>query len=331
MLTAAGYLAAYQGDAKTGEAHLSAALRLWRGLGNGAGIASSLIALGTTARLQNDLTRAEALLGEALTVARGVEDQANTYWVLCMLARSALQRGDLLRAQALNDESLALKQRQGDDFAVASSVHVLAHLAWLRGEHEQARSLVQQSLALLGNLGHWRAIGMELQLLAHVTADCGRADLAVSLFGAVEALQESLGYTSSASPVLISDIDPVRTEQSLAACRARLTPAEYEVAWAAGQAMTTEDAVAFALRAAPSDVSARAQDGIDEPVPHKSLTQRETQVLRLLIEGNSNHEIAAALVLSPRTVERHIANVYAKLGARNRAGVTAYALRHGIG
>ncbi|MBV9582744.1 MAG: response regulator transcription factor [Chloroflexi bacterium] len=36
-------------------------------------------------------------------------------------------------------------------------------------------------------------------------------------------------------------------------------------------------------------------------------------------------------MLSLRTVERHIANVYAKVGTHNRAGTTAYALRHGIG
>jgi DNA-binding NarL/FixJ family response regulator len=50
------------------------------------------------------------------------------------------------------------------------------------------------------------------------------------------------------------------------------------------------------------------------------------QVLRLIAEGKTTHEIAEALVLSDRTVERHIADVYAKIGARNRAEATAYAL-----
>ncbi|MGH2355130.1 MAG: response regulator transcription factor, partial [Chloroflexota bacterium] len=44
--------------------------------------------------------------------------------------------------------------------------------------------------------------------------------------------------------------------------------------------------------------------------------------------GQSNREIAAALVLSVRTVERHVANIYAKIGAHGRAGATAYAFRH---
>ena len=55
--------------------------------------------------------------------------------------------------------------------------------------------------------------------------------------------------------------------------------------------------------------------------------------MALIAQGLSNREIADALVLSVRTVERHIENVYNRLGISGRAGraiVTAYALRHGV-
>jgi DNA-binding NarL/FixJ family response regulator len=58
------------------------------------------------------------------------------------------------------------------------------------------------------------------------------------------------------------------------------------------------------------------------------LTRRELEVLRLIAAGKSNREIAAALYLSPRTSERHVANIYLKLGAHSKAEATAYALRH---
>ena len=57
------------------------------------------------------------------------------------------------------------------------------------------------------------------------------------------------------------------------------------------------------------------------------LTQREVEVLRLMSEGKSNKEIATDLLLSIRTVERHVSNIYVKLGARSRADAIAYALR----
>lgn len=60
------------------------------------------------------------------------------------------------------------------------------------------------------------------------------------------------------------------------------------------------------------------------------LTEREVQVLRLVAGGQTSKEIAAELVLSVRTVERHVENIYGKIGARNRADATAYALTRGI-
>jgi DNA-binding CsgD family transcriptional regulator/pimeloyl-ACP methyl ester carboxylesterase len=60
------------------------------------------------------------------------------------------------------------------------------------------------------------------------------------------------------------------------------------------------------------------------------LTAREAEVLRLLANGHSNKEIAGELSLSVHTIERHLANVYAKIGARGRADATAYALRNGL-
>jgi pimeloyl-ACP methyl ester carboxylesterase len=64
--------------------------------------------------------------------------------------------------------------------------------------------------------------------------------------------------------------------------------------------------------------------------PLAGLTHRETEVLGLIAAGNSNQQIADALVLSLRTVERHITNLYAKIGAHGKADATAYALRHGF-
>jgi len=59
-----------------------------------------------------------------------------------------------------------------------------------------------------------------------------------------------------------------------------------------------------------------------------ALTMREAEVLRLLAAGRSNRQIAQALFLSSRTVQRHVANLYLKIGAHNKADATAYALRH---
>jgi DNA-binding CsgD family transcriptional regulator len=60
------------------------------------------------------------------------------------------------------------------------------------------------------------------------------------------------------------------------------------------------------------------------------LTEREIELLALLAGGNSNEVIARMLTISTRTVERHIGNIYLKIGAHNRAEATAYAFRHSL-
>jgi DNA-binding NarL/FixJ family response regulator len=60
------------------------------------------------------------------------------------------------------------------------------------------------------------------------------------------------------------------------------------------------------------------------------LSDREVEVLRLVAQGKTNREIAAALMLSEKTVARHMTNIFNKILVENRAGATAFALRHGL-
>jgi DNA-binding NarL/FixJ family response regulator len=60
------------------------------------------------------------------------------------------------------------------------------------------------------------------------------------------------------------------------------------------------------------------------------LTAREREVLRLLVAGHTDREIAKALFVSPRTVGTHVSHILAKLQVETRRGARAYALRHGL-
>jgi DNA-binding NarL/FixJ family response regulator len=60
------------------------------------------------------------------------------------------------------------------------------------------------------------------------------------------------------------------------------------------------------------------------------LTEREVEVLRLVAEGKSNPDIARDLVLSQKTVERHLSNIFTKLDVSSRTAAAAYAHEHGL-
>jgi DNA-binding NarL/FixJ family response regulator len=101
-----------------------------------------------------------------------------------------------------------------------------------------------------------------------------------------------------------------------------------------------EDSAALELdaaRAAFSELGAAPDlarvDALDATVASASshgLTDRELEVLRLLSAGATNKAIAAELVLSVRTVDRHVSNIFAKLDVSSRAAATAYAHEHRI-
>jgi NarL family two-component system response regulator LiaR len=60
------------------------------------------------------------------------------------------------------------------------------------------------------------------------------------------------------------------------------------------------------------------------------LTEREREVLNLLVQGQSNRQIADAMVISVATVKAHVSNILSKLQVSSRAEAVAYALKHKI-
>ncbi|WP_245862225.1 response regulator transcription factor [Phycicoccus duodecadis] len=64
--------------------------------------------------------------------------------------------------------------------------------------------------------------------------------------------------------------------------------------------------------------------------PQTSLTSRETEVLKLLVEGASVAQVGKSLYMSPSTVKTHIGKIYDKLGAHNRASAVIAAVRLGL-
>jgi len=82
------------------------------------------------------------------------------------------------------------------------------------------------------------------------------------------------------------------------------------------------------LSAAPDVARIDALSGGAAAAGTHGLTPRELQVLRLVAAGQTNKAIAAALVLSERTVDRHVSNIFSKLGTSSRSAATAYAYRH---
>ncbi|MBG9390234.1 response regulator [Caenimonas aquaedulcis] len=90
---------------------------------------------------------------------------------------------------------------------------------------------------------------------------------------------------------------------------------------AGGAYISAEVAEQLALGAMPGNTAA----------PHEALSDREFEVFRMLVAGDSVTDIAGRLHLSAKTVSTHKANIMQKLGVQNAADLVRYSIRHGLG
>lgn len=98
------------------------------------------------------------------------------------------------------------------------------------------------------------------------------------------------------------------------------------------------DQLAQAIRAAhlgratlsPEAAQALVNAANQPPAPGHDLTEREREVLVLMVEGLNNTQIAARLVVSPSTIKTHVSNILSKLGVASRSEAVASALRSGL-
>jgi non-specific serine/threonine protein kinase len=315
------------------------ALALFRELGDTANIAYVLENLPVSLTEQGDYARALALLDECLALRRALGDHVGVAMALLNMGRVACYQRDYARSTALLEESLALRRALGMTRRLANPLLRLAMTVRDQGDPARAVALLHESLPLFAEAGDRRGLALCLEETAQAAAGCGQPDRAARLLGAAAAIREAIGAPRERA-------DRPAFDRTVAVLRAALGEADLAAAWAAGRGLSPEQAVAEAravavpaaspaappppparvLPAAPVASPAAAAPGGDPG----ALTPRELVVLRQIAAGRSSQEIAAELTLSARTVERHITNLYGKLGLRNRAEATIFALRHGL-
>jgi non-specific serine/threonine protein kinase len=316
-LNGAGFFARYQSDYDAARTLIAESLALARELMDHQGIATALANLGYVALYQGDEETASALYTESLVHAQTAGDEQGIADARHHLGLIAYRRGDLAGARTQREQCLAIWRRLGDRHGVADTLFNLGCVALAEGSPPVARAYFSDSLACAQELGTGWAVAQALEGFARVAASRSHPERSIQLAAAAAALRQATGAAHSAAGEadLARDLEPARRV---------LTQDAFAVAWAAGQALTMDQAIAYACTL--DEPPEEATTGARPP----RLTAREIEVLCHVAAGDSNPEIADRLVLSVKTVERHIANIYAKIGAHSRAEAAVFALRHGL-
>jgi predicted ATPase/transcriptional regulator with XRE-family HTH domain len=241
-LWACGVLRFWQGDYDQAVPPLERALALARALGDDVSIEDILNNLGMAVHAQGALERARALYEESLALARAGGSQAQLGNPLANLARLHLTAGDLEQAAAVSEEALAVCRQTLNGAGAASSLVVQALIAWRRRHLDRAAALAEEALVEHLATRDVRHYGDGLDVCAIIAAATGHTERAARLLGAAAASRERI---SMRQPMLVPTADDI--EAAVALARATLGEEAWAEAYAAGQALSLEKAIAEAL------------------------------------------------------------------------------------
>jgi non-specific serine/threonine protein kinase len=221
---------------------------------------------------------------------------------------------DFAGARLLYEESVALLRELGQGRDVAGALHNLAHACLHLGEAERAAALFRESLLAQQALENASGVAENLLGFAALASRTGLPGAGARLLAAASVVAPPAAYTWPAE----------RMEQAyyVAQIQAALSAAEFELETARGRSLSVAQVIQTAL-SLPLWPAAQARPQIDD------LSRREREIAALIARGRSNSEIAAELVVSKRTVEKHIANIMSKRGFTRRAQIVRWWLENG--
>lgn len=319
-IATAGFLASNQGDYAYAN-QIEESLETSRSLGDIAGEGIALLALGDMACDQNDHHRAIELLEASLELFEQVGDHTRIAMTLVNLGGIAGRMGAEARAVRYSEEAAYVSRDIGFVLAICYSTNLLGRHRRREGRFSEADALYHESLESAWKLQVKTAIAIVLLEGGSIAATAGQLDRAAYIWGAAEALRQSIGFPKIPSAAHAAGVDydrlKLRVEKGLGA-------EQFDEQWTKGKSAQLADAVQVGLQV----TSAKSESAAQSPW---RLSNRETEVLDLMLDGMTNREISEHLFISLRTAEGHVANLLSKLGVANRGAAIALASRQRSG
>jgi non-specific serine/threonine protein kinase len=319
-LQQAGTILQWQGDDERAQAYNEEALTIFRELGDQLNTAYALRQGASMAVDRGDHERAAALLAESSGVLLELGIAWDRPFILYLAGRIAAVAGKYAEAMSRFAEAAAGFREVGDHRYVAAALSQQGAAAVRSGDLRAARGAYAAALELAYERNEPIWVASSLAGAAHLAHAADEPAVAARLLGASAAIRETIGERAEPD------------EAGSPAIREALGEERFAEWWRHGMDLPELEAIAEARAILSGSASSRRARSSRRQRSRQSLplTPREREVLRLVVDGLSDKEIAAALGISHATASDHVASIRAKLGVPSRAAASALAVRGGL-
>jgi non-specific serine/threonine protein kinase len=253
------------------------------------------------------------LYAHVVELSREFASPGDTYIIELMHAMAACFLMDAEAADKATTGLIRLAESNGVDWSHAWGLWHQALYELLHGDPAQVHPLAVEALRIQLVLGDTWGLSYSLWLLACTCAELGAHDRAARLLGALRS-QERISRISFGGMKPFGKM----LERADRVVRRALGD-DYQVITTLGADLRQEQAMEFALEPVPDSERRPVK-----PTLPGGLTRQEFTIAGLVAEGLTSKQVGARLFISPRTADRHVVNIRAKLGLPNRVALAAW-------
>jgi predicted ATPase/class 3 adenylate cyclase/DNA-binding CsgD family transcriptional regulator len=282
--------------------------------GNARGWGLSLLLDGLQASGRVD--EALALTDEAMVAARALGNPyfiAYAFWT----SGSAHQHSEPGEALALWREGLAYVHQHRVDFFLGFIARDAARLRLVDADPDDALTMFDAAIDAFQQAGNVAQLTITLASATALFERIGMLESAATLHAAIVRQPGSAQHVPD-----LPELADRLVEQ--------LGRPAFETHGAAGVGMDLGDTAQFARREIQRALAELRSQAASREARPGGLSAREVDVLRLAAQGLTTREIGGRLFISAKTADRHIQNIYTKIGTSNRAAATRWAVEHGV-
>ena len=271
------------------------------------------------ANMEQDTAKAHQQFSASLELYRQLDDLVGVGAVLGNLAVLYARDEQHEQAEAIFQESIDNLRQVNAPQQLAFALYNLAGHNLRHGEHHQAARHLIESVTISWQSGN---VWLLSYLLEAIAVSCLTWDLmaeAALFFGAAAANREHYGIVDPNAATF--DVKPFHEQ-----CKAQLGAEKFAEMWGLGAGESSDVIVERALKILNEQLHKHQSAQTPQRKNAYGLTPREIEVLSLVATGLSDAQVAQQLVISPRTVHRHLSSVYRKLEVDSRTAATRLAL-----